>query len=91
MLRGKYADFAEYLGKSVAEGLFRDEIKRAKKKEKIRRLEERLLELSSEDVGAAYQNILAAEHGILISERKTDAILKAENLILAVRILELEC
>lgn len=91
MLRVKHADFAEYLGQSFAKGLFRDEIERAKKKDKIRQFEERILELSSEDVGAAYKNILAAECGISIPERKTDAILKAENLILSVRILELEC
>lgn len=91
MLRGRYADYAGYLGQSVAKGLVRAEIERAEKKDKIRRFEERILELSSEDVGAAYKNILAAECGNFIPERKTDAILKAENLILAVRILELEC
>lgn len=55
MLTGKYAAFAEYFGNDVAEGIFRADISTAKKKDRIRRLKEKLLELPAADVGTAYK------------------------------------
>lgn len=59
MLTEKYAAFAEYFGGDVAEGIFKADIATAKKKDRIRRLKEKLLELPTADVGAAYKNILS--------------------------------
>ncbi len=83
MLTGKYEAFAEYFGNDVAEGIFKADISTAKKKDKIKRLKKKLLELPAADVGTAYKNILSESLGIIkpVSE-KTEAVIRAENIIL---------
>ncbi len=91
MLIGRYADFAEYFGEALAETFFQADITRAKKKDKIRRLKEKLLEMPAEDVGAAYKHIAAQDVGISNGEAmKTESSWKAENIILRIQILEME-
>lgn len=89
MLTGKYADFAEYFGKDLAERFFHADITRAKMKDKIRRLKEKLLRISAEDVGMAYKHILASDVG-KEEDVKTEDSWKAENIILRIQILEME-
>lgn len=63
--------------------LYREEITRAKKKDRIRRLKEKLLELPAADVGTAYKNILSESMGIIVPvSEKTEAVIRAENIIL---------
>ena len=90
MLTGKYASFAEYFGNDVAEGIFKADISTAKKKDKIKRLKKKLLELPAADVGTAYQNILAEQVGIFSAERPTETVWSAERIIFQIRILEME-
>lgn len=91
MLTGKYADFAEYFGEDLAERFFHADITRAKKRDKIRRLKEKLLRISAEDVGMAYKHILASDVGVGKEEDvKTEDSWKAENIILKIQILEME-
>ena len=89
MLTGKYADFAEYFGKDLAERFFQADITRAKKKDKIKRLKEKLLEMPVEDVGMAYKHVLASNVG-KEEDVKTEDSWKAENIILRIQILEME-
>lgn len=90
MLTGKYASFAEYFGNDVAEGIFKADISTAKKKDKIKRLKKKLLELPAADVGTAYQNILAEQVGIFSAERPTETVWSAERIIFQIQILEME-
>lgn len=91
MLIGRYADFAEYFGEALAETFFQADIARAKKKDKIRRLKEKLLEMPAEDIGAAYKHIIAPDVGMGKKEdMKTETSWKAENIILRIQILEME-
>lgn len=90
MLTGKYASFAEYFGNDVAEGIFKADISTAKKKDKIKRLKKKLLELPAVDVGTAYQNILAEQVGIFSAERPTETVWSAERIIFQIQTLEME-
>ena len=97
MLTGKYAAFAEYFGNDVAEGIFKADISAAKKKDKIKRLKRKLLELPAADVGTAYQNILAEQVGIFSAERPPETVWNvgetvwnAERIIFQIQILEME-
>lgn len=91
MLIGRYADLAEYFGEALAETFFQADITMAKKKDKIRRLKEKLLEMPAEDVGAAYKHIAAQDVGISNGEAmKTESSRKAEDIILRIQILEME-
>lgn len=79
------------LGKRLQRHFFQADIKRAKKKDKIRRLIEKLLEMPAEDVGAAYKHIVAQDVGISKGEAmKTESSWKAENIIQRIQILEME-
>lgn len=89
MLIGRYADFAEYFGEEIAETFFQADITRAKKKDKLKRLKEKLLEMPAEDVGAAYKHIVASDVGKK-EAMKTESSWKAENIILRIQILEME-
>ena len=89
MLTGRYSAFAEYFGENLAETFFLSDITRAKKKDKIRRLKEKLLEMSAEDVGAAYKHIVASDVGKK-EAMKTESSWKAKNIILRIQILEME-
>lgn len=91
MLTGRYADFAEYFGEELAETFFRADITRAKKKDKIRRLKEKLLEMSDEDVGAAYKRVLAAGlESIKPEHASLENAWRAERRIWQILILEME-
>lgn len=90
MLTGKYAAFAEYFGNDVAGGIFKADISTAKKKDRIRRLKEKLLELPAADVGTAYQNILAEQVGIFSAERPAETVWNAERIIFQIQTLEME-
>lgn len=90
MLTGKYAAFAEYFGEALAETFFQADITRAKKKDKIRRLKEKLLELPAADVGTAYKNILAGQVGIFSAERPPETVWNAERIIFQIQTLEME-
>lgn len=89
MLTGKYAAFAEYFGNDVAEGIFRADISTAKKKDRIRRLKEKLLELPAADVGTAYKNVLALETA-KGKATTTGNAWRAEKIIYQIQILEME-
>ena len=91
MLTGRYAAFAEYFGENLAGTFFLSDITRAKKKDKIKRLKEKLLEMPVEDVGAAYKHIIAPDVGMGKGEdMKTESSWKAENIILRIQILEMD-
>lgn len=91
MLTGRYADFAEYFGEELAEAFFQADITRAKKKDKIRRLKEKLLGMSDEDVGAAYKRVLAAGlESIKPEPVALENTWRAERRILQILILEME-
>lgn len=91
MLTGRYADFAEYFGEEFAETFFQADITRAKKKDKIRRLKEKLLEMSDEDVGAAYKRVLAAGlESIKPEPVALENTWRAERRIWQILILEME-
>lgn len=91
MLTGRYADFAEYFGEELAETFFQADITRAKKKDKIRRLKEKLLEMSDEDVGAAYKRVLAAGlESIKPEPAELENTWRAERRIWQILILEME-
>ena len=89
-LAGKYIGFAKIIGASAAAELYREDIIRAKKKDRIRRLKEKLLELPAADVGTAYQNILAEQVGIFSAERPTETVWSAERIIFQIQTLEME-
>lgn len=90
MLNGRYGEYEKYFGKDVAEGLYQADITRAKKKDKIKRLKEKLLELPAADVGTAYQNILAEQVGIFSDERPPETVWNAERIIFQIQTLEME-
>ena len=91
MLTGRYADFAEYFGEELAETFLQADITRAKKKDKIRRLKEKLLEMSDEDVGAAYKRVLAAGlESIKPEPAALENTWRAERRIWQILILEME-
>lgn len=91
MLTGRYADFAEYLGEELAEAFFQADITRAKKKDKIRRLKEKLLGMSDEDVGAAYKRVLAAGlESIKPEPAALENTWRAERRIWQILLLEME-
>lgn len=78
-------------GKRLQRHFFQADITRAKKKDKLKRLKERLLEMPAEDVGAAYKHIVAQDVGISKGEAmKTESSWKAKNIILRIQILEME-
>lgn len=89
-LHGEYGEFAECFGEAIAAKMFQADITRAKKKDKIRRLKEKLLELPAGDVGAAYQNILAEQVGIFSAERPAETVWNAERIIFQIQTLEME-
>ena len=89
MLTGKYAAFAEYFGNDVAEGIFKADISTAKKKDKIKRLKKKLLELPAADVGTAYKNVLALETA-KGKATTTGNAWRAEKIIYQIQILEME-
>lgn len=89
MLNGRYGEYEKYFGKDVAEGIYQADTTRAKKKDKIKRLKEKLLEMPAEDVGAAYKHIVASDVGKK-EDMKTESSWKAENIILRIQILEME-
>ena len=89
MLTGKYAAFAEYFGNDIAEGIFREDISTAKKKDKIKRLKKKLLELPAADVGTAYKNVLALETA-KGKATTTGNAWRAEKIIYQIQILEME-
>lgn len=91
MLIGRYADLAEYFGEALAETFFQADITRAKKKDKIRRLKEKLLEMPAEDVGAAYKRVLAADlESIKPEPAVSENTWRAERIIWQILILEME-
>lgn len=91
MLTGRYADFAEYFGEELAEAFFQADITRAKKKDKIRRLKEKLLGMSDEDVGAAYKRVLAAGlESIKPEPAALENTWRAERRIWQILLLEME-
>lgn len=88
-LAGKYIKFAEIIGAEAAAELYRADITRAKKKDRIRRLKEKLLELPAADIGTAYKNVLALE----TAKGKTTTTgnaWRAERIIYQIQILEME-
>lgn len=89
-LAGKYIKFAEIIGAEAAAELYRADITRAKKKDRIRRLKEKLLELPAADVGTAYKNILAEQVGIFSAERPPETVWNAERIIFQIQTLEME-
>lgn len=91
MLIGRYTDFAEYFGEDLAEAFFQADVTRAKKKDKIRRLKEKLLEMPAEDVGAAYKRVLAADlESIKPEPAASENTWRAERIIWQILILEME-
>lgn len=91
MLTGRYADFAECFGGGLAEAFFQADITRAKKKDKIRRLKEKLFEMSDKDVGAAYKRVLAAGLESIKSEPSmSENTWRAERIFWQILILEME-
>lgn len=89
MLNGRYGEYEKYFGKDVAEEIYQADITRAKKKDKIKRLKEKLLEMPVEDVGMAYKHVLASDVGKK-EDMKTETSWEAENIILRIQILEME-
>lgn len=88
-LAGKYIGFAKIIGASAAAELYREDIIRAKKKDRIRRLKEKLLELPAADVGIAYKNVLALETAKGKAPTTGNAW-RAERIIYQIQILEME-
>lgn len=88
-LAGKYIKFAEIIGAEAAAELYRADITRAKKKDRIRRLKEKLLELPAADVGTAYKNVLALETA-KGKDTTTGNAWRAERIIYQIQILEME-
>ncbi len=87
----KYERIKELFGDEIAEDAYKASIVRAKKEDKIRRLKTSLLHMDAGTVGQAYQNVLALD---LNAERDTPPqadIWKAENAILRIQLLEMEC
>lgn len=90
-LSGEYGEFAECFGEALAAKMFQADITRAKKKDKIRRLKEKLLEMSDEDVGAAYKRVLAAGlESIKPEPAALENTWRAERRIWQILILEME-
>ena len=89
-LTGKYEAFAEYFGNDVAEGIFKADISTAKKKDKMKRLKKKRLELPASDVGTAYQKILTEKVGIFSAERPAETVWNAERIIVQIQTLEME-
>lgn len=90
-LHGEYGELAECFGEALAAKMFQADITRAKKKDKIRRLKEKLLEKSDEDVGAAYKRVLAAElEPIKPEPAVSENTWRAERIIWQILILEME-
>ena len=90
MLIGEYAGLAECFGVEFAEKVYKSDIERAKKKDKIRRLKEKLAAMPAEDVGAAYRAVIAFDLGCEQEELKTETAWRAQNAILTIRVLEME-
>ena len=88
VLAGKYI-FAKIVGERAAAELYRVEITRAKKKDRIRRLKEELLELPAADVGTAYKNVLALETA-KGKATTTGNARRAEEIIYQIQTLEME-
>lgn len=88
-LAGKYIKFAKIIGERAAAELYREEITRAKKKDRIRRLKEKLLELPAADVGTAYKNVLALETA-KGKATTTGNAWRVEKIIYQIQILEME-
>lgn len=84
----KDADLADVIGAKVAEKHYQRDAAKKEKRNEIKRLREQLLEMSVEDVGTAYLNILAGECGVFDIEQPTEPVRRAEWIIF--RILELE-
>lgn len=59
------------------------ETEREAKKRRIGQLMDALFAIPPEDVNAAYKNILSESRGIIIpASEKTEAVIRAENIIL---------
>lgn len=61
------------------------ETEQGAKRHRIRQLRDDLFTIPDEAVGTAYKNILSESRGIIIpASEKTEAVLKAENIILKI-------
>lgn len=91
MLIGKYKNLAELIGTENAEKMYLADIASAKKRDKIRRLKEKLLKMSAEDVGTACLHIIAEQCGIFDQTQPADPVGNAEYIIFQIQALEMEC
>lgn len=89
-MTSKYEAYAEFFGEVRAREWLLADIKRAKKKDKVRRLKEKISQMDSATIGEACKNVLLIELGKEPLRCSSKSSWELQNAIFHMFVLEME-